>query len=307
MIIPFLDGFLTFSKAPVTWILILLNVFLFSQNYTLSKECQTEFESWYEDKDFLYTQGQVYRQFNPSRDIARVKDMELLGRLAFKDHDFLTQAPEIEWSGDRVALSDWKRDVGDFMVLRAYYPPFILGMSRQQGDFFSTVSYQFFHEGFFHLLGNVLLILIVGGFIEQRYSGLTVLTLYLVGGSLAAFVFQWTVGLGGSPLIGASGSLCTLLGFLLITQLKVKTRLFYMMLPLKRYAGFVFVPTFYWVLWLCMVEDVSGYLAQPSLFSSGVAHLVHIYGFVIGMAFGYLFKHILKVTEKPPQALLADL
>ena len=53
MILPFLDGFLTFSKAPITWMIIILNVFLFSQNYNLSKDCQEQFQAWYDDVDYL--------------------------------------------------------------------------------------------------------------------------------------------------------------------------------------------------------------------------------------------------------------
>ena len=59
MIIPFLDGFLGFSKVPITWLIILLNVFFFSQNYQLSKQCTDQFQQWYEDEDFMYSQGQI--------------------------------------------------------------------------------------------------------------------------------------------------------------------------------------------------------------------------------------------------------
>ena len=294
MIIPFLDGFMAFSKVPVTWMLILLNTFLFSQNYSLSKDCQTEFQAWYQDSEFLYTQGQVYKQFSQKRDVAQVSDMETLGRLAFRDEQFLNRAPAKKWSGDQIAIKEWKSQVTDFLVLRAYYPPLLLGVSDFQKDFFSTISYQFYHEGFAHLLGNVLLVLIVGGFLERRYSGLTVFSVYLIGGSLAALLFTMTKSMSGAPLVGASGSLCALLGFMFFMEYKTKTRLFYMILPIKKYMGFVFVPTVYWVLWLCMVEDVSGWLSQSSVFSSGVAHGVHLLGFAVGIGLGFSYKILLK-------------
>lgn len=289
MIIPFLDGFMTFSRAPITWILVLLNVFLFSQNHSLSKDCQEQFEVWYSDQDFLYTQGQIYKQFNQKRDIAKVSDLITVGRLAFRDEGFLKMAVKSQWQGDQVAILNWQTGLQDFLVLRAYYPPLLLGVSSKNRDFFSFISYQFFHEGFYHLLGNILLILIVGGFLEQRYSGLLVFSVYLVGGWLAALSFTLVGGASGAPLVGASGSLCALLGFLFILEMKTKTRLFYMFLPARPYFGFVFVPTLYWVLWLCMVEDISGVMRQPSIYSSGVAHLVHIFGFLggVGLAISY--------------------
>ena len=294
MIIPFLDGFLTFTRAPITWMLILLNCFLFSQNYSLSQECQREFDAWYEDDDFLYTQGQIYQQFNRDRDVAQVKNFEVLGRLAFTDEDFMNRAPKIKWRGDQVAIGLWREQVRDFMVVRAYYPPLIFGVSKSQKDFFSTISYQFYHEGFMHLAGNILLILIVGGYLERRYNGLLVFATYLIGGSLAALLFSFTVGLSGAPLVGASGSLCALLGLLLSLEFNEKTRLFYMILPSSKYMGFVLVPTIYWVILLCMIEDVSGLISQPGLLTTGVAYAVHLCGFFIGAAGGIFLKPLFK-------------
>lgn len=290
MIVPFLDGFMIFSRIPVTWILILFNVFLFSQNYELSNDCHSQLKLWYEDQDFLYTQGQIYKQFTVKRDIARVQDVTMIGRLAFRDESFLEQAPDSQWHGDPIAIERWQKDIKDFLVVRAYYPPFLLGVSESRQDLFSFVSYQFYHEGFLHLLGNLLLVLLVGGYIESRYTGLTVFSTYILGGWIAAMLFVSVNGISGAPLVGASGSLCALLGFLLISEWREKTRLFYLILPVKPYYGFVFVPTLYWVLWLCMVEDVVGLISQPAVYSSGVAHAVHIFGFLCGMAIAYFYK-----------------
>ena len=291
MIIPFLDGFMTFSRVPITWLLILINAFLFSQNYSLSTACQEEFDYWYKDNNFLYTQGQIYKQYNNERSVAAINDYETLGRLAFRDEDFLKFATRKSWLGDQIAINKWREQLDEFMILRSYYPPMILGVSDSQKDFVSTISYQFYHEGFLHLLGNLLLLLIIGGYLERRYSGLLVFGTYLVGGSLAAYLFTMTPGMSGAPLIGASGSLCALLGLLLVFEFKKETRLFYFFLPSSKYIGFVFVPTVYWILLLCMAEDVSGWLAQPDLFSSGVAHAVHMLGFIIGIAIGLLIKY----------------
>lgn len=301
MIFPFLDGFLTFTRAPITWLLILLNVFLFSQFRNLSYECQEQFEAWYQDDDYLYTQGQIYKQYKEGRQLAQVSNMETLGRLAFRDEDFLNTATKQDWDGDQIAIKSWKRDLDSFLVIRAYYPPMLLGVSNYQKDFFSFVSYQFYHEGFYHLLGNLLLILIIGGYLERRYTGKVVFITYLLGGVMAALMFTLIGGLSGAPLVGASGSLCALLGFLVVVDFKTHTRLFYMILPFKKYMGFVLVPTFYWVIWLCMLEDLSGWIAQPGAFSGGVAHAVHLFGFVIGCALGWVVLNLPEkwVTPKP--------
>lgn len=291
MIIPFLDGLLTFSRAPITWLIILLNVFLFSQNYGLSQECQEQFGAWYEDSDFLYTQGQVYKQFSKEREIASVSDMTLLGRLAFRDDQFLQQASAGRWTGDPVALRSWKEDLSLFNSLRGYYPPALLGVSSDQQDAFAFVSYQFFHEGFLHLFGNVLLVLLIGGYLERRYSGSLVFAVYLLGGVLSAYLYTQINGVSGAPLIGASGSLCSLLGFMWVMEFEKKTRLFYILLPRSDYMGFVSVATCYWVPWLFVLEDIAGWLSQPDAYASGVAHLVHIYGFAVGILLAFVAKN----------------
>lgn len=306
MIVPFLDGFMMFSRAPITWLIILLNAFLFSQNYSLSNDCQEQFEAWYQDTDFLYTQGQIYKQFSNKPEAKKIKDMETLGRLAFRDEAFMSRAPQSTWSGDSVAIKSWKRDISEFMVVRAYYPPLLLGMSDSRKDFISSLSYQFYHEGFFHLLGNMMLVLIVGGYLERRYSGSLVFATYVVGGSLAALLFAQTSGMSGAPLVGASGSLCALLGLLFSLEFKNKTRLFYMFLPAPGYMGFVSVSTIYWVILFCMIEDVSGWMAQPEAFSSGVAHLVHLLGFIVGVTIGFLIKPLALQIKRSRQSTLSS-
>ena len=280
MIIPFLDGFLDFTKAPITWLLILFNIFSFFQSYEFSKNCQSELIHWYKDPGFLYTQGSVYKQYEDHEVLSRAKDMEILGRLAFQDQNFLNVALKNSWKGDQIAIASWKRDLSDFLSLRAYYPPVLLGMSDFQKDFFSVISYQFYHENFIHLLGNLLLILLVAGYLECRHSGFLIFSVYLLGGAFAAI--YGVTHPSGIPLVGASGSLSALLGFLLMAHWQEKTRLFYFLLPFRKTMGFVRISTCYWVIWFFILGDIAGWLSQPSIYMNGVAHLVHLFGFLAG-------------------------
>ena len=220
MIVPFLDGFLDFNKAPITWLLILFNIFSFFQSYELSKNCQSELGYWYKNRDFLYTQGSVYKQYGSHGTVSQEKDMTILGRLAFQDQGFLTVALKKKWSGDQIAIASWKENLSEFLSLKAYYPAAILGMSDFQKDFFSIITYQFYHENFTHLLGNLLLILLIAGYLESRHSGLLIFSVYLMGGAFAAV--YGVVHPSGIPLVGASGSLSALLGFLMVMHFHEK-------------------------------------------------------------------------------------
>ena len=305
MIIPFLDGFLTFIRAPVTWLLILINVFFFSQNYQLSKDCKSQLSHWYQDQYFLHTQGQIYSQYSqgklssltdsstpydPNAMFIQTNDMEMLGKLAFYDPTFLDTALKRSWFGDPVAIDLWKQDLSGFLTMKSYYPPVILGAFGDVSmDFFSMISYQFYHENLFHLTCNLFFILLVAGYLERRHSGLLIFSVYLLGGALAAFIHGLIQPAIGIPLVGASGSLSSLLGFLMVTHWRKKTRLFYFLLPTQKGMGFFWIPTCYWVIWLYVLEDVSGWLSEPSLYISGVAHRVHLFGLLVGCLMGFLY------------------
>ena len=136
MIIPFLDGFLGFVRAPITWLLVLFNIFSFFQSYELSRGRQSELSHWYGDQNFLHTQGRVYKQYGGHGTLARAKNMEILGRLAFQDQTFLDVALKKPWVGDQVAIASWKKSLSEFLSLKVSYPPTFLGMSDSRKDFF---------------------------------------------------------------------------------------------------------------------------------------------------------------------------
>ena len=318
MIIPFLDGFLTFVRAPITWLLILINVFFFSQNYQLSKDCKSQLAHWYQDQYFLHTQGRIYSQYSrsqffsltnsrmdkkydPNGILTQANDMEMLGKLAFYDPAFLDMALKRSWFGDPVAIDLWKQDLSGFLSMKSYYPPVILGVFGDISmDLFSMISYQFYHENLFHLIGNLFFLLLVAGYLERRHSGLLIFSVYLLGGALAALIHGLIQPANGIPLVGASGSLSSLLGFLMVTHWKEKTRLFYFLLPTQKGMGFFWIPTCYWVIWLYVLEDVSGWLAQPSIYISGVAHRVHLFGLLVGCLMGFLYSQCLPFLQWHP-------
>ena len=319
MIFPFLDGFLSFRKIPVTWCLLILNFCVFIQSYDLSRACQERFKNWTQDPNFLHTQGQLYQKFLnlPSP----VENTERLGLMAFRDESFLSQSyggrtqrdlsqiprtgesyirPQVELgessrressqkeSSLPRALASWEKNRDTFLVLRAYYPAFLLGVSETQQNFLSFITYQFIHDEMGHLLVNLILLLIIGGFLETRWGGLWVLGMYLLGGAWGAFFYVYLQWVDATPLVGASGSVCALLGFLLKTKWSERTRLFYMIFPLRPYIGFVSVPTFLWMFWLFIFEDLGGVMAQSSLALNPVAHGVHLLGFGAGVFGGIL-------------------
>ena len=60
--------------------------------------------------------------------------------------------------------------------------------------------------------------------------------------------------------------------------------------------GFVYIPTAYWVIGLCTLEDLSGWLAHPSAFAGGIAHAIHLLGFLVGTGLALISQKVLGIN-----------
>ncbi|MGQ0467701.1 MAG: rhomboid family intramembrane serine protease [Sporichthyaceae bacterium] len=76
----------------------------------------------------------------------------------------------------------------------------------------SALTSLFVHAGTAHLLGNLLLLLLLGASVERCMGSARFAAFYLVCGYTAAYGFAVTVGSNTQPLIGASGAIAGLLG-----------------------------------------------------------------------------------------------
>jgi rhomboid protease GluP len=93
------------------------------------------------------------------------------------------------------------------------------GQLLEQGDHWRMIVSQFTHVKFFHMLGNVIFIFLIGAYIERRFGSFVLLLVYLSGGTLGQYVSVFF-----NPKLvssGASQALCALAGFLAIIFLKV--------------------------------------------------------------------------------------
>lgn len=71
----------------------------------------------------------------------------------------------------------------------------------------SALTSMFVHASTAHLLGNLLLLALVGWSVERRMGSVKFAVFYLVCGYTAAYGFAFTVPSDTSPLVGASGAI----------------------------------------------------------------------------------------------------
>ena len=160
----------------------------------------------------------------------------------------------------------------------------------------SAVTTVFVHGGWLHLLGNMLFLWVFGNNVEDRFGRLRFLLFYLGVGVVATYAFALTGPDSQQPLVGASGAISGVLGayLLLFPRAKVVSLVsFFFFLPVRLPA------------WLVL----GLYFVLQALYASGaglagggtVAYLVHVVGFLLGVAVVAALGRRLRPPPPPPR------
>ncbi|MGI8869325.1 MAG: rhomboid family intramembrane serine protease [Mycobacteriales bacterium] len=145
----------------------------------------------------------------------------------------------------------------------------------------SALTSMFVHGGWLHILGNMLFLWVFGNNVEDRFGHIRYLIFYLAAGMAAAYGFALTRPDSATTLIGASGAIAGVLGAYLVLYPKARiTSLvpFLLFLPLRLPA---------WLVLLVWFGLQAVYAEGAGTGSGGVAYLVHVVGFVLGLAIGW--------------------
>lgn len=315
MIFPWLVGLLRPSKAPVTYLLLFLNVLVFLGTNQNFEQADRQLDVFLEDEAFIQTQGAAYAAmiekepnlFSPTlRHLAKraihadTSAKRTLGGFALRSTEFMSRAETYAFGGDDVAIGRWKLKLAEFQKAQDANPSFQWGLSEKNKSWIHYFTYQFAHAGFAHLFWNMLFMVIFGCFIETRMGASFVALSYVGGGLAGAFIFSFLSGVSYSPLVGASGAVSGMMALVTFAWWR-KERLpfLYFLLPSPDYMGLAFLPS--WLLGIVyLVPDVSSYLASTRELGS-VAYTAHIGGASFGalMAFAYLHGWLVNEIDEP--------
>ena len=172
-------------------------------------------------------------------------------------------------------------------------PALRFGFRPAHPDVGRAFAHMFVHGGFFHLLGNMLLLWVAGGVLECFWRRWAYVVLYFGSGFAGVLSHALSDPHGLTPVIGASGAVSGLLGAFLVGYPRTKIKIFY--------AGWFFRPFFgttdraAWVvlpLW-AGVEILSAVISS----GSGVAHWAHVGGFTCGALVALVARQMKWVAE----------
>ena len=221
-----------------------------------------------EQTEFFERQLDVYRQIPREEDvISQEEEQKELNLLSEKFLEALQDVPYRKWG---------------------YIPA--------EQNSLGLLAYMFIHGGFFHLLGNMFLLFLMGPFIEDVWGRSIYAVFYLGIGVLAALLYGMHYPNSQGPLIGASGAIAGVMGAFLIRYLRTKITFFYFFFPFFR--GTFQAPAWLMLpLWLLLQLFSARMVDSINSQGGGVAYWAHVWGFLLGAALAYGMK-VFKVEEK---------
>jgi len=139
---------------------------------------------------------------------------------------------------------------------RWFFRTFGLNPLVFDGYFWQPLTTMFVHGSFLHLLMNMLVLLIFGARIERYIGSANFAALYLVCGVLTSLCCMAWIHFYPANIFGASGAICSLLGFVAHRDRQNFTAI---------------------ALWVLAMSFL------PFLYGANVAWQSHIFGFLVGL------------------------
>ena len=236
------------------------------------------YERWLEDKGnrpmLEFMQRASAAQKVAELSVYMQSDRAFQAQLAAVQRVALDDAAFASWQTSRQAVD---------AIWRDHFTSKYLHVPAKSGAI-TYLSHMFMHAGFGHLLGNMIMLLMVGVLVEQAVGGGPVLLFYVLGG-LCSVLFD--LPFRSDPWVGslgASGAIAALMGAATVLYGLRKVRFFY---HLVFYFDFIMLPAIV-LLPVWLLNEV----VQWALFhkSSNVGYLMHIGGLIAGALMGFAFK-----------------
>jgi membrane associated rhomboid family serine protease len=145
------------------------------------------------------------------------------------------------------------------------------------------LTHLFVHGDFWHLAFNMLFLYLAAPLLEDVWGRPFFLLFYLASGLVSAWLFVHQYPELSIPLIGASGAVAGVLGAMLARLPQTRIRILWLWgFVVRRFSTPAWVVLPIWgageLLWAWVMDSVA-----PGSGGGGVAHWVHVYGFLFGV------------------------
>ncbi|HTX78622.1 MAG TPA: rhomboid family intramembrane serine protease [Longilinea sp.] len=151
----------------------------------------------------------------------------------------------------------------------------------------TLLTSMFMHEGWEHIIGNMVFFWAFGPEIEDAMGRSRFLIFYLLGGFAASMAQVLIDPTSTIPNLGASGAIAAVMGAFLVTypRDRIRTVLF-----LGWFVRVTFIPAIFLVGFWFLIQLFSEVGALMQVQSGGVAYMAHVGGFLFGVLLARLFE-----------------
>ncbi len=151
-------------------------------------------------------------------------------------------------------------------------------LSKGEFHWWNLLTYQFAHNpsDILHLVFNMIGLWIFGTSLEDRLGHASFLGFYLIGGCIAGIAHMMET---AAPVIGASGSVCALIGgfIALFPRSRIRVLLLFIMIGVFEIGSL-------WVVGFYVLIDFVGWVAPSGSTTAYVAHIAgYLYGFLLAV------------------------
>jgi membrane associated rhomboid family serine protease len=160
------------------------------------------------------------------------------------------------------------------------------GLTANSWHWYQFITANFIHGGWFHLIGNMLFLWLIGDSIEDALGPVGFLLLYFLGGLAGDIWFISANADSGIPSVGASGCIATIAGAcaVMFFSRPVSVRLMFFVFTLATFRMKAF-----WMLLLWFGMDVfRTFEGRGVMDAVEVNFVAHGAGFAFGFAVGFI-------------------
>lgn len=278
-------------RLNMAWMVLFINVgiFLLTNLFSIGLHDNTDYLEP-QQKNFNFSLGLMYLQTLDPIEKAQIENLasSKLAAMAVRDQRFWSRIEAFPFSGDAVVI-DSTRQL--FAKLKSGYEKsaqYQYGLGSQQSSPWVWITYQFTHFSLMHLLSNLVFLFLVISYLEKIVSGAWIALVYVLGGLGGGIGFLLFSREGDLAMIGASGSVCALLCFLVVVKSSQNIPWVYFIAPVPRGYGEIHMPA--WLIFpIYLIADFSSLLWEPQGLGTSVAHSAHVGGTLTGLLVGFCF------------------
>lgn len=299
MIFPWVDGLKSWNVAPITWTLIIINIFWFvltlePDPVKMMKVNKSDIR-WILSIHERLLQADSIPAWLEESQIGSGSDEMAAFKLAM-DPLFVKQITQIQDPVDPVGFQYRLQKLQAIQDELSHRKVAQYGfISRRSNRWATWVTYQFMHGGFLHLFSNMIMLLLFGAALEKRLGGGTLMGFYLLSGFAGGGLFYALDPHGIAPLVGASASVTGIIGAYLMLEKRAFIA-FYYFLGVQN-IGKIYLPSFV-LFFYFFVDDLASWLASDPQLGSSVAHIAHLGGFACGIILVLFVKTLLSFQKR---------